>query len=240
MYKRQDVGEASFDLKTYHQWLRGNRLWLRESQGARVLVFRTAQESKIVVPKVLRDTVLRLNHQGHPGIVATMKRVRKRFIWPGMTEDVATYVKGCTLCLEKHGSDHHVGDPGERNPSRAWEVVYVDLMGPFSPATKPAGYQYILSVLDGWSKYLTLIPITDKKAETVASRISRLFLRYGVPDVLYSDPGTEFANHLQAQMARDGGYRQKFTLPAAPWSNQVERIHRTVGCLLYTSPSPRD
>ena len=80
--------------------------------------------------------------------------------------------------------------------------------------------------------YLTLIPITDKRAETVASRISRLFLRYGVPDVLYSDPGTEFANHLQAQMARDGGYRQKFTLPAAPWSNQVERIHRTVGQLL--------
>ena len=105
----EDVGEASFDLKTYHQWLRGNRLWLRESQGARVLVLRTAQESRIVVPKVLRDTVLRLNHQGHPGIVATMKRVRKRFVWPGLTEDVVTYVKGCTLCLEKHGSDHHVG-----------------------------------------------------------------------------------------------------------------------------------
>ena len=47
----EDVGEASFDLKTYHQWLRGNRLWLRESQGARVLVLRTAQEAGLSSPR---------------------------------------------------------------------------------------------------------------------------------------------------------------------------------------------
>ena len=48
-----------------------------------------------------------------------------------------------------------------------------------------------------------MIPQEDKWAETVAEAlVFRVLLEHGVPEVLYSDQGTEFKNQLMRKITR--------------------------------------
>ena len=63
-------------------------------------------QSSIVVPSSLRREVLKLAHAsvfaGHLGITATKKKsLMSRFTWPGVTKDIANYIKSCEIC-QKH------------------------------------------------------------------------------------------------------------------------------------------
>ena len=59
-------------------------------------------QSSIVVPSSLRMEVLKLAHDsvfaGHLGITATKKSLMSRFTWPGVTKDIANYIKSCEIC----------------------------------------------------------------------------------------------------------------------------------------------
>ena len=56
-----------------------------------------------VTPLTERRKVLRFCHDirssGHLGIKKTIGRVRQRFYWPGLQDDVRRYVNGCEQCL---------------------------------------------------------------------------------------------------------------------------------------------
>ena len=54
--------------------------------------------TRIVVPKVLRDKVVRLAHEGHQGVVKTKCRLRSKVWWPGMDKDVENLCKICHGC----------------------------------------------------------------------------------------------------------------------------------------------
>ena len=45
------------------------------------------------MPRLLRDRVVQLEHEGHQGIVKTKYRLRSKVWWPGMDKDVETFVK---------------------------------------------------------------------------------------------------------------------------------------------------
>ena len=51
--------------------------------------------TRTVIPKSLRDQVLYLAHEGHPGIVAMKRRLRSKVWWPGMDQDVENFVQTC-------------------------------------------------------------------------------------------------------------------------------------------------
>ena len=56
-----------------------------------------------VTPLTERRKVLRfcrdIRFSGHLGIKKTIGRVRQRFYWPGLQDDVRRYVNGCEQCL---------------------------------------------------------------------------------------------------------------------------------------------
>ena len=57
---------------------------------------------QIVLPQQYRPTVLKLAHDvsmaGHLGRERTLTRVRRRFWWPGVAQDVAEYCRTCSEC----------------------------------------------------------------------------------------------------------------------------------------------
>ena len=64
--------------------------------------------TRIVVPRVLRDKVVRLAHKGYQGMVKTKYRIRNKVWWPGM-DKVAEKV-----CKVRHGRQVTSGyDPPE-------------------------------------------------------------------------------------------------------------------------------
>ena len=95
----------------------------------------------------------------------------------------------------------------------------MDLIGPFSPLAGDR-YKYVLTMLDLYSRHIQVVPLEDKRAETVVEAlVFRVLLEQGVPEVLYSAQGSEFKN-------------QRFTLTNSPHSNNVERLHQTLGTLV--------
>jgi len=88
--------------------------------------------------------------------------------------------------------------------------------------------RYVVSIIDCFSKYAWLLPITQKKAEKVLEVLGP-FLKEHTPKVLQSDNGGEFTNARMKELLEDLHIKHITSLPYKPSSNrQVERFNRTI------------
>ena len=56
------------------------------------------------------------------------------------------------------------------------------------------GYRYLLMILDIFSKYGWIIPLKDKKGESVAEAFKTIFKEGRNPEYLWTDKGKEYYN----------------------------------------------
>ena len=54
--------------------------------------------TRIVIPKILCDRVLKIAHEGHQGVVKTKAKLRSKVCWPKMDSDVEKLCKACHVC----------------------------------------------------------------------------------------------------------------------------------------------
>ena len=114
------------------------------------------------------------------------------------------------------------------------ERVQIDLLemyGPKSPFKDTAkhGYRLILTVVDCFSKYCWLIPLSNKKADTVAGALQHLFVEYGCPEMLHSDNGGEFIAEVIQQLCKLMNISPIHGAPRHPQSQgQVESLNKKV------------
>ena len=59
---------------------------------------------RCVVPSSMRKDILSKVHAAHMGIVGTLRRARESVYWPGMNEDIKTYISKCRICNELQAS----------------------------------------------------------------------------------------------------------------------------------------
>ena len=104
--------------------------------------------TRIVIPKILRDKVVKLTHEGHQGVVKTKYRLRNKVWWPGMDKDVEELCKRCHGCQVT--SSYGPPEPMCRvlPPNANWQDCSADLLGPL-----PMG-ESILVVIDYFSRFL--------------------------------------------------------------------------------------
>ena len=50
---------------------------------------------RIVVPRMLRDRVVKVAHEGHPGITKTKEYLRTRVWFPGLGKMVEAHIQHC-------------------------------------------------------------------------------------------------------------------------------------------------
>jgi deoxyuridine 5'-triphosphate nucleotidohydrolase len=191
---------------------------------------------RILVPDSLKEDVFKISHQhrsaGHFGVSATTARIRRNFWYPGMNTDIRTRVATCLACLAKITKEKLTA--GIHVPQRSgypMQSIYCDLVGPL-PVT-PQGYQYILSVQDGYSRFISLYPLVSKEAKGVVDTLVDKFIKiFGCPGRLHSDNGTEFVNSLMTGMRKRLEICHTRGPPYNPQSNQVERFHKTLAAML--------
>ena len=82
----------------------------------------------------------------------------------------------------------------------SFEVLYLDHIGPL---TKDANdNEYVLVIIDAFSRWVELVPTKSTTAAEIASMILNHVGRFGSPEVIYTDQGPAFHNKLVTELIR--------------------------------------
>ena len=166
----------------------------------------------------------------------TLAHLKTRYFWHNMKDDVTLWCRTCTSCAAKARPKKtpqaamgtvRVGAPMER--------IAVDVMGPLNETERHNCY--ILVVQDYFSKWVEAYPVPNEQATTVAEKIaSEWVCRYGAPQSLHSDQGTNFESAVFQGMCELLGIDKTRTTPFHPQSDgQVERFNATLQNILATT-----
>lgn len=203
---------------------------------------------KLIVPESARDEVLQECHDepisGHVGITKTKHKVLQRYFWPGVSKCVTNYVKKCDICKQcksKNSLKH--GKMGTyKIAQRPWQMVSLDLMGPF-PRSKLQNTS-LLVICDWFTKYPILIPLRKATAKKVLEVVERqVFQVFNVPEIVISDNGTQFtADEFKKFILKYGIEKLWFNAFYHPQNNPTERVNKSIGNMLraYIGDNHRD
>ena len=87
--------------------------------------------SRVVVPPLGRAPILRLLHEGHPGISRMKALARSVVWWPGLDAELDNKVKCCTACQDtSKTSSKSLLHPWEW-PSKPWARLRIYFCSPF-------------------------------------------------------------------------------------------------------------
>ena len=136
--------------------------------------------ARVVIPELLRETVLTELHEVHPG-VNRMKALARSYVWwPGIDADIETIVRGCHECQVNQSKPVTAPNHAWEYASAAWERLHIDHAGPVN------GESYLVMV-DSYSKWLDVERVKSTDAKTTCSVLRKLFSVHGLPKVVVSD-----------------------------------------------------
>jgi hypothetical protein len=187
----------------------------------------------LFVPESMRMDILKEAHggqfTGHDGIFKTRERILNCYYWPGMDKDINEFIKRCVKCQQrsKTTAPHTELQPLPQC-SEPNQRVHADLFGPLK--TSGSGKKYILCITDAFTKYIELVALPDKEAETVAQALfNRWICRYGSPLQLTTDGGKEFCAKLSEHLYKLMKIEHLTTSPYHPQCNsQAEIVNKTI------------
>ena len=189
----------------------------------------------------LQSKLIYVAHRGHTGITETLNKLRLRGYFPGMSDQVTLVVSNCIQCLQKSNQvPLSKGKPMHREVlSYPMQRVYIDTVGPLTPSRINGKImKHIFTILDGFTRYLTAIPIPDLESTTLLNTFIEGFcLKFGLPEVVHSDNRSSLLNKQFQDSLHQLGIKTTQTPVYSPEGNRVERSHRTLGASLRSDDS---
>ena len=190
-----------------------------------------------VVPLCLRRKVLKYSHDikasGHLGIKKTVSKIRQAYYWPGLQNDVRSYIGGCEKCAKrKNPIPTRVAPMQVVRSGYPMERIAMDILGEL-PVTEN-GNKYILVISDYFTKWTESFAMPNMEARTCAKiLVQEVVSRFGVPTKIHSDQGRQFESNLFAEMCDLLQIEKTRTTAYHPQSDgMVERFNRTLCAML--------
>ena len=187
----------------------------------------------LIVPDTLKEEVLRHCHDipsaGHLGIRKTYKKIKQSFMWYKRYVDTKLYVKTCADCNKnKKPNRKPKFNLGQYHASSPLEKIHIDLLGPFP--TSDNGFNYILSIVDQFTKWIEVFPVrTQTSEETARTVVDGFISRFGCPMEIVTDQGKCFESNLFQALCDILNITKTRTTPYHPAANgQVERYNRVI------------
>ena len=183
----------------------------------------------LIVPPAFQETILKKVHNmGHFGRKRTYALLRKKYYWPGMSVDTGRIVRECESCQVNKLTRPQKREYEKFPITSRFKTVHTDIVGPIR--TTASGKRYIMTIMDRFSRWMEAVPLRSMEAETIAKAFYETWVcRYGLPDYLISDQGTNFESRLFNEMLSRFGTVRNHTTAFHPQANGlIERSHRTI------------
>ena len=127
------------------------------------------------------------------------EKLLKSYFWPGLKSDISQFCKSCRVCslVKPKYINAHLKPYLLDSPMQLIAADYVGLL-PVS-----VGYRYMLVIVDGFSRFPEVYPVRDLSVPTLINSFRDFFSRYGFPDALITDRGTQFqSREFQEYLSR--------------------------------------
>ena len=186
---------------------------------------------RVVIPRPLRLEVLQQLHEGHLGITKCRARARESVWWPLLSTTIGEMVTKCSICAKLRPERKEPLMPSEML-SRPWEQVGMDLF--------EHGKNTFLLMVDYYSRWIEVRLLQKTQtAEEVIRAMQSIFAIHGIPDVVISDNGPQYASREFRAFASTYGFTHGTSSPRYPQANgEAERAVQTSKNILKKSKDP--
>ena len=192
------------------------------------------KESKIAELLVLQYHKLAL----HGGVKDTLNLLRSKYWIPKARNMIRSLIHRCTICRRYEGKSYSYPQSPALPEYRlygefAFKNIGVDYAGPLHVRNiygndKQMYKAWIVIITCASTRAICLDLVPDCSAATFILSFKRFISRRGVPSLVISDNGTQFASEQTQLFTLTKGIKWKFNLPLAPWWGGIfERMVRT-------------
>ena len=191
------------------------------------LYFNLGESQPLVIKECELPNILSEIHSSHQCAEYTYALAKGRYYWPSYVKTIRDYVKNCEECQRNAQSLKRPNEALQPMPiiARAWYRVGMDLTGPLIPSQ---GYQYILTMVDHFTKWVETRPLKSKTTSEVSRGIFSIYCTKGAPVQIISDNGGEFRSQLMEYLHEEYNCRLIFTAPYSPQTNGLTESYHTV------------
>jgi hypothetical protein len=199
----------------------------RNKHGAYSTLHPTMQ---MYIPKnsEVKTAIIRAVHKelAHPGITRTYQAINDKFFWKGMCTDIIHEVQRCTVCQFHSPKARKAPIQGHVEAKAPAEMITMDMVHMLNAD----GYEYLLNVVDVYSKYGMSIPLKKATSQSVveALRDHVLVHGFGRPKYWIVDGGSEF-KEVFAETVKAWGAQLHDSAPNHPQSHgAIEKFNRSL------------
>jgi hypothetical protein len=213
----------------------------------KILHHRSAAGTVPVIPKQYREQLLIQYHDahfgGHLSAPKVFQRIRCKYYWPSMKDDIHKWCQQCELCAARKRPRRYEKAP--LCPIKAkgpFERIAMDVLGPL-PKTL-SGNRYILVCVDLFTKWVEAFAMPDQTADTIARLlVEEIIIRYGPPSEVLTDRGANFLSSTMEAVWKIFSIHKINTSPYHPQGDgQTERMNSSLLKMLacYTASNQQD
>ena len=166
---------------------------------------------------------------GHRGANTTVRLMTDSGIsFPDIRNLVMKFIARCSTCQKL--APIGAGAAGPSRPISATEpfqCLALDTVGPLPEDYN--GNKYIIVCVDSFSRFVDLFPSLDTTASSAVGVLMSIFGRYGLPQRILTDNGSQYSNHLMNQLLKSVNVPHSFSVPYRSEGNGiVERVNKEV------------
>ena len=131
---------------------------------------------QVIIPKPLRNQVMRIAHEsvmgGHLGAKKTTRRILSDFYWPRVRGNVSRFCRSCEICQKTVSKGSVPKAPLGRMPliDQPFKRVAVDIVSPIRPHSY-RGHWYLLTFVDYATRYPEAVPLKSISMEAAAEAL---------------------------------------------------------------------
>uniref|UniRef100_A0A1Y1NHV7 RNA-directed DNA polymerase n=3 Tax=Photinus pyralis TaxID=7054 RepID=A0A1Y1NHV7_PHOPY len=186
------------------------KFWYNFKQDISVQDSIVYKDNKLVVPLALKPEILAKLHESHLGMTKTKGRAKNLFYWRNMNSDIEEYITNCKTCQKF--SKNNVKEPMllKSQPDLPFQIVACDILN--------YGNKDYLVLIDTFSKWIELVRLSSKTADSIIKVLKSIFSTHGIPSKLYAD-NMPFNSRQFRQFSQDWSFELTFSSPYYHQSN---------------------